>query len=61
MPHLEYDKYQHLKDDDKSPNSLRKKLKKENFYIFSSKEILKNVDIKNVSKNKLNENKKERI
>ena len=51
VPHLEYDKYQHLKDDDKSPNSLRKKLKKENFYIFSSKEILKNVDIKKLYDN----------
>ena len=44
----EYDKYQHLKDDDKSINLLRKKLKKENYYVFSSKEIIKNNEIKKI-------------
>ena len=51
VPPQEYDKYQHLKDDDKSVNSLRKKLKKENYYVFSSKEILKNIEIKKLYDN----------
>ena len=53
-PYLEFDKYQHLKDDDKSPNSLRKKLKKkENFYIFHSKNILNSIEIKKLCDNLL--------
>ena len=47
VPNLEYDKYQHLKDDEKS----KKKLKKENYYIFSSKEILKTIEIKKLYEN----------
>ena len=50
-PPLEIDKYQHLKDDDKSVNSLRKKLKKDNYYIFSSKEISKTIEIKKLYEN----------
>jgi len=51
VPPQEYDKYQHLKDDDKSVNSLRKKLKKENYYVFSSKEIFKTIEIKKLYDN----------
>ena len=51
-PHSEIDKYQHLKDDDKNPNSLRKKLKKkENFYILHSKNTLSANDIKKLCDN----------
>ena len=53
-PHSEIDKYQHLKDDDKNPNSLRKKLKKkENFYILHSKNTLNANDIKKLCDNLL--------
>ena len=53
-PHSEIDKYQHLKDDDKNPNSLRKKLKKkENFYILHSKNTLSANDIKKLCDNLL--------
>ena len=51
VPLQELDKYQHLKDDDKSANSLRKKIKKENYYIFSSKEISKTIEIKKLYEN----------
>ena len=50
-PKEEYDKYQHLKDDNKSPNSLLKKLKKESFYIFSSREIFKTIELKKLYDN----------
>ena len=39
----EYEIYQHLKDDEKSPNAIRKKLSKDFIYVFASKEIWKNV------------------
>jgi hypothetical protein len=51
VPPQEYDKYQHLKDDDKSVNSLRKKLKKENYYVFTSKDIIKTIEIKKLYEN----------
>ena len=53
VPFNEIDKYQHLKDDDKSPNSLRKKLKKEFLYVCNSKNILNTIDIKKLSENVL--------
>lgn len=45
-PYKESDKYIHLKDDEKSPNALRKKLKKECLYLFSSKNILNTNELK---------------
>ena len=51
VPPQEYDKYQHLKDDDKSVNSLRKKLKKENYYVFTSKDVLKTIEMKKLYDN----------
>ena len=45
VPQQELDIYQHLKDDEKSPNSLRKKLNKEFIYIFPSKEIWNTIEL----------------
>ena len=45
VPPQEFDIYQHLKNDDKSPNSIRKKLKKDFIYIFPSKDILKTIEL----------------
>ena len=45
VPQQEIDIYQHLKDDEKSPNSIRKKLNKEFIYIFPSKEIWKIIEV----------------
>ena len=45
VPPQEFDIYQHLKNDDKSPNSLRKKLSKDWIYIFSSKDIWKTIEL----------------
>jgi hypothetical protein len=51
IPVQEYDKYQHLKGDEKNFNILKRKMNKENFFIYSSKDVIKNNDLK-----KLNEN-----
>ena len=45
VPPQEIDIYQHLKDDEKSPNSLRKQLAKDFIYIFPSKEIWKTIEL----------------
>ena len=45
VPQQELDIYQHLKDDEKSPNSIRKKLNKEFIYVFPSKEIWKIIEV----------------
>lgn len=45
VPPQEYDIYQHLKDDEKSPNAIRKILFKDFIYIFQSKEIWKTIEL----------------
>ena len=45
IPPQEIDIYQHLKDDDKSPNAIRKKLERDFIYIFTSKDITKTIEL----------------
>ena len=45
IPPQEFDIYQHLKDDDKSPNAIRKKLDKDFIYIFTSNDITKTIEL----------------
>ena len=45
IPPQEMDIYQHLKDDDKSPNAIRKKLERDFIYIFTSKDITKTIEL----------------
>ena len=45
IPPQELDIYQHLKDDDKSPNAIRKKLDKDFIYIFTSNDITKTIEL----------------
>ena len=45
VPQQEYDIYQHLKEDEKSPNAIRKKLLRDFIYIFQSKEIWKTIEL----------------
>ena len=45
VPPQEVDIYQHLKDDDKSPNAIRKKLERDFIYIFTSKDITKTIEL----------------
>ena len=51
VPPQEIDIYQHLKDDEKSPNSLRKQLSKDFIYIFPSKEIWKTIELSKLCNN----------
>ena len=51
VPPQEFDIYQHLKDDEKSPNSIRKKLSKDFIYIFQSKEIWKTIELSKLCNN----------
>ena len=45
IPPQEFDIYQHLKDDDKSPNAIRKKLDRDFIYIFTSNDITKTIEL----------------
>ena len=45
VPQQEFDIYQHLKEDEKSPNAIRKKLLRDFIYIFQSKEIWKTIEL----------------
>ena len=47
----EYEIYQHLKDDEKSPNAIRKKLPKDFIYVFASKEIWKTIELSKLCNN----------
>ena len=47
----EYEIYQHLKDDEKSPNAIRKKLSKDFIYVFASKEIWKTIELSKLCNN----------
>ena len=51
VPQQELDIYQHLKDDEKSPNAIRKKLSKDFIYVFSSKEIWKTIELSKLCNN----------
>ena len=51
VPPQEFDIYQHLKDDEKSPNAIRKKLSKDFIYIFQSKEIWKTIELSKLCNN----------
>jgi hypothetical protein len=51
VPPQEFDIYQHLKDDDKSQNAIRKKLSKDFIYIFPSKEIWKTIELSKLCNN----------
>ena len=51
VPPQEFDVYQHLKDDDKSQNAIRKKLSKDFIYIFQSKEIWKTIELSKLCNN----------
>ena len=44
-PPQEFDIYLHLKEDEKSPNAIRKKLLRDFIYIFQSKEIWKTIEL----------------
>ena len=51
VPQQEFDIYQHLKDDEKSPNTIRKKLGRDFIYIFASKEIWKTIELSKLCNN----------
>ena len=51
IPPQEFDIYQHLKDDDKSPNAIRKKLDKDFIYIFTSNDITKTIELSKLCNN----------
>ena len=51
VPQQEFDIYQHLKDDEKSPNAIRKMLGRDFIYIFPSKEIWKTIELSKLCNN----------
>ena len=51
VPPQEFDIYQHLKDDEKSPNAIRKQLSRDFIYIFTSKEIWKTIELSKLCTN----------
>ena len=51
VPPQEFDIYQHIKDDEKSQNAVRKKLSKDFIYIFQSKEIWKTIELSKLCNN----------